>query len=174
MKERSRAVALVAQLRDPVVKHLLARYCISTKWNYQVRTVDPEAVAAGAALHDEQIDGLLASCLGLDIEGCNADSAVRWALRQAKLPFRHGGFGNVPALHVRYAAYYGSYVLVAPHIFELFADVGCLFSSESSVTFGAETTSASLEARLLQRVEDFDSRRPHLLPKSYGFRSSRL
>ena len=82
------------------------------------------SVEKGAALHDAQVDGLLASCLGIDLGDAAVSRSCHWALRQAKLPHREAGLGAVPALQVRHAAYYGSCVQALPLVRELYHDVG--------------------------------------------------
>ena len=108
---RADVVDRVACIRDPVALCLLTRYCLSTRHNYHVRTVDPVSGARGAELHDEQVERLIALCIGVDLEDARVDGPVKWALRQAGLPSSEGGFGAVPARTVRHAAYYGSCVL---------------------------------------------------------------
>ena len=57
---RAGAVDRVARrrLRDPIAMCLLTRYCISPRYNYHVRTVDPVSVNRDAELHDEQVEKL--------------------------------------------------------------------------------------------------------------------
>ena len=151
VEKRARAVSRVAQVKDPVSRHLLSRYCISTRYNHQVRTVDPVTVMRGAALHEKQVEGLLASCLDLDQEDASVPGPVQWALRQAKMPNRHGGMGAVPALDVRHSAYYGSYMLVMHLVRDLFSDVGVDSQPQRDVVFGPETTAETTEDFLLAR-----------------------
>ena len=150
VRRRAPAVARVAQLQDPIAKCLLTQYCISTRYNHHIRTVDPVSVERGARLHDSQVDRLLASCLGVDLDEARASRPFEFAMRQAKLPFREGGFGAVPALQSRYSAYYGSCVLTFPLVRELYQGVGVVGDQpQRPVCLGPETIDADMEDRLL-------------------------
>ena len=150
VEKRAPVVARVAQLRDPTAKYLLSRYCISTRYNHQVRTVDPVSVERGAALHDAQVEDLLASCLGVDLGDAAVSRAAEWSLRQTKLPLRFGGCGCVTAIQVRHAAYYGSCVQAYPLVRELYEDVGVAGAQpEHDVCLGSKSVDGDSEARLL-------------------------
>ena len=126
---------------------LLTRYCLSTRHNYHVRTVDPVSGARGAELHDEQVERLIALCIGVDLEDARVDGPVKWALRQAGLPSSEGGFGAVAARTVRHAAYYGSCVLALPVVRDLFRDVGLDRQPDAPVIFGQQDAEDSLYSR---------------------------
>ena len=71
-------------------------------------------------------------------------------MRQAKLTFRDGGFGAVPALKSRHAAYYASCVLTMPLVRELYQGVGVVGNQPNHpVCLGPETTDEDMEDRLL-------------------------
>jgi hypothetical protein len=126
-KENPFLVAL-AELSDPQVAWVLARYCAEPRFNHLLRTVPPTLVGDGAERHDAGLRKLAAAILRVPVSSLERGPASFLI----SLPGRHGGCGLRLATRTAVAAYWGGWASALPLLFKRFSSIVEPWGSETN------------------------------------------